>query len=76
MPMSTITVRMNKDEQEAFEAYAKLHGVPLSTIMKQALEERIEDEFDLELLKSYEADVQNDDVTVYDHDEMKKQLCL
>ncbi|WP_072710566.1 type II toxin-antitoxin system RelB family antitoxin [Lacicoccus alkaliphilus] len=74
--MGTITVRMNKDEQEAFEAYAKLHGAPLSTIMKQALEERIEDEFDLELLKSYEADVQNDDVTVYDHDEMKKMLGL
>lgn len=76
MLMSTITVRMNKDEQEAFEAYAKLHGVPLSTIMKQVLKERIEDEFDLEVLKSYEADVQNDDVTFYNHNEMKKQLGL
>ncbi|WP_017549890.1 type II toxin-antitoxin system RelB family antitoxin [Salinicoccus carnicancri] len=45
--MSTITVRMNKDEQEVFETYAKLRGVPLSTIMKQTLEEKIEDEFDV-----------------------------
>ncbi len=47
MLMSTITVRMNKDEQEVFETYAKLRGVPLSTIMKQTLEEKIEDEFDV-----------------------------
>lgn len=76
MLMSTITVRMNKDEQEAFEAYAKLRGAPLSTIMKQTLEEKMEDEFDLQVIKSYEADVQNDDVTLYDHDDVKQMLGL
>ena len=74
--MSTITVRMNKNEQEVFETYAKLRGVPLSTIMKQTLEEKIEDEFDVQVLKSYESDVQNDDVTLYDHDDVKRMLGL
>lgn len=74
--MGMVTVHLNDKEQEVFEAYAERHGVPLSTIMKQVLEERIEDEFDLEVLKSYEADVQNDGVTTYDHDEMKQMLDL
>ncbi|KIH70683.1 type II toxin-antitoxin system RelB family antitoxin [Salinicoccus roseus] len=74
--MSTITVRMNESERQAFEAYAKLHGVPLSTIMKQTLEERMEEEFDLEVIEAYETDVQNDDVTVYGHDEVKRMLGL
>lgn len=50
--------------------------MPLSTMMKQALEERIENEFDIAVLKSYESDVQNDGVTTYDYDEMKKMLDL
>lgn len=74
--MSTITVRLNETEQKIFEEYAKLYDVPLSTLMKQALEERIEDEFDLDVIKAYEEDIQNDDVVVYGHDEMKKMLDL
>lgn len=74
--MSTITVRMNEKEQKIFEEYAKMHDVPLSTIMKQTLQERIEDELDMETIRAYESDVQNDDVTVYGHDDMKRMLGL
>lgn len=76
MQVGTVTVRLNAKEQEVFEAYAERHGVPLSTMMKQALEERIKNEFDIAVLKSYESDVQNDGVTTYDYDEMKKMLDL
>lgn len=39
--MSTVTVRLNKEEQEIFNPYANLYGMPLSTLFKKTLEERI-----------------------------------
>ncbi|SFK81367.1 hypothetical protein SAMN05216235_1785 [Salinicoccus halodurans] len=74
--MGTITVRLNEMEQKVFEEYAKMYDVPLSTLMKQTLEERIEDELDLDAIKAYENQLETDDVTVYEHDEMKKMLGL
>ncbi|WP_411843746.1 DUF6290 family protein [Salinicoccus sp. HZC-1] len=59
-----------------------MYDMPLSTLLKQTLEERIEDELDLEAIKAYEESLQNDNndeldgVTVYGHDEMKKMLDL
>lgn len=40
------------------------------------IEEELEDELDLEVIKAYEETVQNDDETFYDHDEMKQMLGL
>lgn len=74
--MSTITVRLNQMEQKIFEEYAKLHDMPLSTLLKQALEEKIENELDLDIIKAYEEDIKNDDMVVYSHDEVKKMLDL
>ena len=76
MPMNTIIVRMNKHEQKIFEEYAKMHDKPLSTIMKEALYKRIEDELDKESIRAYEADIQDDEVDVNSHEDMKKQLRL
>jgi len=74
--MSTITVRLNEDEQKIFDEYAKLQETPLSTLMKQSLEERIEDELDLKAIKDYEERLQKDEIEVYDYDEVKKMLGL
>ena len=52
--MSTITIRFNNDEEKIFTEYAKLHGIPLSTLFKKALEEKIEDEIDLKSILDYE----------------------
>ena len=48
--MSTITIRLNQDEKRLFEEYAKLQDQPLSTLLKKALAEKIEDEFDLDVI--------------------------
>jgi len=74
--MGTITVRLNKKEKQAFSEYAKLHGIPLSTLFKQTLEERIEDEIDMKLIKEYEEDVKNGNTEEYSHDEVMKMLGL
>ena len=74
--MSTITVRLNEEEQKVFNEYAKLHGIPLSTLFKQSLEEKIEDEIDMKIIKEYEEDVKNGNTKVYSHDEVMKMLGL
>jgi RHH-type rel operon transcriptional repressor/antitoxin RelB len=46
--MSVTTIRLNKQEEALFQSYAELTGQPLSTLMKQALTEKIEDFLDLQ----------------------------
>ena len=74
--MNTITVRLNNEEQQASSEYAKLYGIPLSTLFKKTLEEKIEDELDLKAIKNYEADIKNNTITTYDHEEVRKLLGL
>ncbi|MBO0460323.1 MULTISPECIES: type II toxin-antitoxin system RelB family antitoxin [Enterococcus] len=46
--MGIITIRLNDQEEAFFQSYAELTGQPLSTLMKQALTEKIEDYLDLQ----------------------------
>ena len=72
--MSTITVRLNKEEERLFAEYSKLHGIPISTLLKKSLEEKIEDEIDLKAILDYEKRLENDDVNYVSFDEVKKRL--
>ncbi|AQS54418.1 hypothetical protein BW727_200015 (plasmid) [Jeotgalibaca dankookensis] len=74
--MATITVRLNEEEQEAFQAYATLHDIPLSTLFKQTLERQIEDEIDLAHIKAYEAELKEGTTEIHDHDTVMKMLGL
>lgn len=46
--MRVIKIRLNEQEEAFFQSYAELIRQPLSTLMKQALTEKIEDYLDLE----------------------------
>ncbi len=74
--MSTITIRLNEEEQKAFNEYAKFHGIPLSTLFKKSLEEKIENEIDMKSIQEYEEGIKNNSNEFYDHDEIKKFLGL
>ena len=75
--MSTITIRFNNDEEKIFTEYAKLHGIPLSTLFKKALEEKIEDEIDLKPILDYEGRRQKEnDIELYTLEETKDLLDL
>ncbi|HHT50127.1 MAG TPA: toxin-antitoxin system protein [Eubacteriaceae bacterium] len=75
--MSTITIRFNNDEEKIFTEYAKLHGIPLSTLFKKALEEKIEDEIDLKSILDYEGRRQKEnDIELYTLEETKDLLDL
>lgn len=69
--MKTITVRLNEEESKAFDAYAELNDMPLSTLLKKTLEEKMEDEFDMSVIRTYERDGAGE---TYTHEEMKGML--
>lgn len=72
--MSTITVRLNGDEEKIYKEYAEFRNIPLSTLMKEALEEKIEDEIDLKAILDYEERLKNGEVEYISFDEVKKRL--
>ncbi len=72
--MSTITVRLNREEARIYKEYAEFKNVPLSTLMKEALEEKIEDEIDLRAILDYEERLKNNDVEYISLDGVKKRL--
>ena len=74
--MATITVRLSEEEKKVFNDYAKLHNLPLSTLFKRSLEEKIEDEMDVKRIKEYEANLQERTGETYDHDTVMNMLGL
>jgi predicted transcriptional regulator len=73
MIVTTITVRLNEEETKLYQEYAKLNGVPLSTLFKQTLEEKIETELDLQAIQEYEKENTHE---TYSHEDLKKRLGL
>ena len=72
--MSTITVRLNSEEARIYKEYAEFKNIPLSTLMKEALKEKIEDEIDLKAILAYEERLNNNEVEYVSFDEVKKRL--
>ena len=44
----TISVRLNEKDTELIKAYAKINNISLSDLIRTAVLEKIEDEYDLE----------------------------
>lgn len=72
--MSTISVRLNDKEDTLFRKYAELHHVDLSTFIRQAVIEKIEEEYDLALFDKV-WDEENHQETI-SHEALKKELGL
>lgn len=71
--MKTITVRLNEEETKAFNAYAALNDMPLSTLLKKTLEEKMEDEFDMLSILEYQTEKEGE---MHTHAEVKSMLNL
>jgi len=72
--MGTVTVRLNKEEEEIYTKYAKFNNAALSTLMKEALMEKIENEIDLKTVSEYEKRLEDKEVEYFSLDETKKIL--
>ena len=72
--MSTITVRLNNEEEKLFKEYAEFKNFPLSSLLKEALTEKIEYDLDLQAILDYEERLKNKEVEYILFEDMKKRL--
>lgn len=71
--MTTVSVRLNQEEEKFFKSYALLTGKSLSTLLKESLVQTIEDEYDLQVYKQAFTEYQKDPETI-SHADFKKEL--
>lgn len=71
----TVSVRLNKEDEELIKAYAELNNISLSELIRRAVIEKIEDEYDLESYKKAIAEFKKNPKT-YTLEEVKKELDL
>lgn len=71
----TISVRLNDDDTRLMKLYAEMNNISLSDLIRTAVIEKIEDEYDLECydkaIKEYE-----ENPKTFTLDEVKKELGL
>jgi hypothetical protein len=74
--MPHVSLRVSAEEKTWMESYAKVQGVSLSDAIKSAFFEMLEDEYDLKIIREYEAEKEKGDMHYYTHAEMKERLGL
>ena len=70
-----ISLRLSDEDTKLIKNYAALHNISLSDLFRQAVMERIEDEYDLAAYNKAVAEDENDPTT-YTLDEVEKELGL
>ncbi|MCI9178345.1 MAG: ribbon-helix-helix protein, CopG family [Clostridia bacterium] len=69
----TISVRLNEKDTKLIKAYAELNNISLSDLVREAVLEKIEDEYDLESYKKAIEEYKKNPVT-YSHEEVAAML--
>lgn len=70
--MAHVSLRVSDREKALMESYARLHGVNLSDALKEAFFEKLEDEYDLNMLRKYEQEKHSE--IFYPLDEIIKEF--
>ena len=69
----TISVRLSDKDSELIKAYAEMNGMSISDLVRKAILEKIEDEYDLECYYKAMDDYEKNPKT-YTSDEVKQML--
>lgn len=69
----TISVRLSDKDSELIKAYAEINGMSISDLVRKAILEKIEDEYDLECYYKAMEDYEKNPKT-YTSDEVKQML--
>lgn len=72
--MGVISLRLNDRDNTLIRKYAELNGMDLSAFIRQAVIEKIEDEYDLALFNKVWGEEQ--DQKRISHEQLKKELGL
>ena len=71
----TVSFRLGDRDAEIVKRYAEIHGLTVSDLFRRTIMEKIEDDFDLTLIKAAEEAYEKDPVS-YTLDEVEKELGL
>lgn len=71
----TISVRLNEQDTELIKAYAEMNNISLSDLIRNAVIEKIENEYDLECYKKVIEEYKREPKT-YTLNEVKEELGL
>ena len=71
----TISVRLSDKDTELIKTYAKINNISLSDLIRNAVLEKIEDEYDLECYKKAVEEYRKNPKT-YTMEEVKEELGL
>ena len=74
--MPHVTMRVTEEEKGWMENYAKVMGVNLSDAIKNAFFEKLEDDYDMEIVRKHMERKEKGLVKYYTHEEAKKELGL
>lgn len=69
----TVSLRLNDDDAKLIKKYAELHDVSLSELFRQAVMDKIEDEYDLSAFNRAMEEYKKDSTT-YSLEEVEKEL--
>ena len=70
-----ISVRLNEEDTELIKTYAEINNISLSDLIRKAVLEKIEDEYDLECYKKAVEEYEKNPKT-YTMQEIKEELGL
>ena len=68
-----ISVRLNEQDERLFKAYAKTNNISVSDLIRNAVFEKIEDEYDLKVYRESLEEYNNNPIS-YSHEEVCKML--
>lgn len=71
----TVSVRLSEKDKSLIQAYADVHNISLSDLIRNAVLEKIEDEYDLKCYEEAIKEYKKNPVT-YSHEEVAKILEL
>jgi predicted DNA-binding protein len=71
-----VSLRVSEQEKSIMESYAKHQGVNLSDVLKDAFFEKLEDEYDLKVIREYEEKKAKGNMTYYSLEKVKNVFGL
>lgn len=74
--MTTISLRVPEEELDLFKNYARIHNTSLSSIIRNTMMDRIENEYDMKVFAEYEEEKANGTLKTRPISELWKDLDL
>ncbi len=71
-----VSVRFNDEESKLLRQVSALYGCGVSSLIKRLAFEKLEDEYDLQIIRDYEAEKAADTLETIPYEEVRKSLDL